>query len=168
MRLYTYLTCGAVALSLTACAGNFNQLTARTATETPRQCAPITKPQVSALFARWNASLATSPEQVVTNYAKDSLLLATMSNTPRKTEAQIADYFAHFLQKQPKGKIIDRAIHIDCNTAVDAGLYDFTFNDGQVVHARYTFVYKYDGKQWLISHHHSSAMPEAIIIKSAH
>jgi hypothetical protein len=53
--------------------------------------------------------------------------------------------------------------HIDlgCNSAVDAGLYTFTFGStGAVVHARYTYTYHWDGSQWLITSHHSSAMPE--------
>jgi hypothetical protein len=32
---------------------------------------------------------------------------------------------------------------------------------GAVVRARYSFVYVYEDGQWKISHHHSSAMPEA-------
>jgi hypothetical protein len=44
---------------------------------------------------------------------------------------------------------------------VDAGLYTFTFGaTGQVVHARYTFTYRWEGGKWLITSHHSSAMPE--------
>ena len=44
---------------------------------------------------------------------------------------------------------------------VDSGVYTFTMGaSGAVVKARYTFVYKWDGANWLIISHHSSAMPE--------
>jgi hypothetical protein len=55
-----------------------------------------------------------------------------------------------------------RFIEIDCRSAVDAGLYTFTFaKTGEVVHARYTYTYGWDGSKWLITSHHSSGMPEA-------
>ncbi|HAS1524431.1 TPA: DUF4440 domain-containing protein, partial [Enterobacter hormaechei] len=38
--------------------------------------------------------------------------------------------------------------------------YTFTFADKSTVSARYTFTYAWDGKEWKISTHHSSAMPE--------
>ena len=44
---------------------------------------------------------------------------------------------------------------------LNAGLYTFTFGlTGQAVPARYTFTYRWDGSTWLITSHHSSAMPE--------
>lgn len=49
----------------------------------------------------------------------------------------------------------------DCSTALDTGLYTFTFGKtGQVVKARHTYTYKRNGGQWLITSHHSSAMSE--------
>jgi len=117
--------------------------------------------EVAALFDRWNASLKTGePKKVVANYAAKSILLPTVSNKPRLTAAEKEDYFVHFLEKKPVGKIDFRSIEIDCNTAIDAGLYTFSFSDGSTVKARYTYTYKWDGKQWLITSHHSSAMPE--------
>jgi hypothetical protein len=86
------------------------------------------------------------------------VLLPTVSNKPRFTAEEKIDYFDHFLAGKPVGKIDNRFIQIDCNTAVDAGLYTFTFADGHIVKARYT--YKWDGEHWLITSHHSSAMPE--------
>ncbi|AVY95204.1 hypothetical protein DAI18_15005 [Microvirgula aerodenitrificans] len=117
--------------------------------------------EVAALFDRWNDSLKTGdPARVVANYATNSILLPTLSNQPRLTPEAKADYFEHFLAKKPDGKIDSRWIEVDCNTAVDAGLYTFTFGDGSVAHARYSYSYKWNGKKWLITSHHSSLMPE--------
>ena len=124
-------------------------------------CHPASEKQIASLFDRWNGSLQTGdPKAVVANYATRSILLPTVSNQARLTPAEKEDYFEHFLQKKPAGTIDSRSIEIDCNSAIDAGLYTFKFGDGSQVKARYTFTYKWDGKQWLISSHHSSAMPE--------
>jgi uncharacterized protein (TIGR02246 family) len=124
-------------------------------------CHVTNEKQIAGLFDRWNASLQTgNPQKVLANYAKKSVLLPTLSNTPRLTPEQKADYFEHFLARKPVGSIDSRSIEIDCNTAIDAGLYTFKFDDGSMANARYTFTYKWDGKQWLITSHHSSLMPE--------
>ncbi|MEO7159666.1 MAG: SgcJ/EcaC family oxidoreductase [Polaromonas sp.] len=125
-------------------------------------CRASNEQEIAALFDRWNRSLQTGdPHKVVANYADRSILLPTVSNKPRLTAAEKEDYFHHFLENKPVGKIDSRTIEIGCNTAVDAGLYTFTFGTtGAAVKARYTYTYKWDGKQWLITSHHSSAMPE--------
>lgn len=124
-------------------------------------CHAASEKQIASLFERWNASLQTGePKKVVANYAAKSILLPTVSNKPRLTAEEKEDYFEHFLQRKPVGAIDSRSIEIDCNSAIDAGLYTFKFADGSEVKARYTFTYKWNGKQWLISSHHSSAMPE--------
>jgi uncharacterized protein (TIGR02246 family) len=125
-------------------------------------CAPISEQQVASLFDRWNASLATgNPQKVVENYAPTSLLLPTLSNQPRLTAAEKEDYFAKFLAKAPSGKIDQRFIKLGCNVALDAGLYTFTFaKTGAVAKARYSYTYEYINGNWLITSHHSSAMPE--------
>ena len=129
-------------------------------------CKKVTKEEIASLFERWNDSLKTlDAKKVVANYAEDSVLLATVSNKPRLTPAEKEDYFNHFLAKKPIGRIDSRHIKIHCNNAVDTGLYTFTFGDGQevkAVKARYTYNYHWDGKNWLITSHHSSAMPEVI------
>nr|WP_232077457.1 nuclear transport factor 2 family protein [Variovorax sp. PBL-E5] len=125
-------------------------------------CKATSEPEVAALFDRWNQSLQTGDaHKVVANYADKSILLPTVSNTPRLNAAQKLDYFEHFLENKPFGRIDFRTIEIGCNTAVDAGLYTFKFaKTGAVVEARYTYTYHWDGNQWLITSHHSSAMPE--------
>lgn len=124
-------------------------------------CHPASKQQIVALFDRWNDSLKTGdPEKVVANYAPHSILLPTVSNKPRLTVEEKADYFRHFLEHKPVGTIELSEIMIECNTAIDAGLYSFKFADGSVVRARYTFTYEWNGHKWLITSHHSSKMPE--------
>jgi len=123
---------------------------------------PASEAEIAALFDRWNTSLQTGdPRAVVANYAERSILLPTMSSIPRLTPAEKEDYFHHFLEKQPSGRIDMRQIDISGDIAVDSGLYTFTFaKTGDEVHGRYSFVYRWDGTQWLIISHHSSMMPE--------
>ncbi|BCH61214.1 hypothetical protein RvVAR0630_38380 [Agrobacterium vitis] len=126
-----------------------------------QECAPVTQQQVEKLFDRWNASLATlDPDKVVANYEDDAVLLATLSNQPRLTQEERRAYFVDFLKKKPQGVVDNRTIKLGCNAAIDTGVYTFTLGDGTKVPARYTFTYDYDGGKWLISSHHSSAMPE--------
>jgi uncharacterized protein (TIGR02246 family) len=136
--------------------------TARTDSARTETCKSTSSDEIAALFERWNQSLQTGDaHKVVANYADHSILLATVSNKPRLTAAEKEDYFEHFLENKPSGKIDFRTIELGCNSAVDAGLYTFTFaKTGDVVHARYTYTYHWDGAQWLITSHHSSAMPE--------
>jgi uncharacterized protein (TIGR02246 family) len=121
----------------------------------------VTEQQVKGFFDRWNASLKTlKPDEVLKNYASDAILLPTVSNQPRLTQAERRDYFVHFLENKPQGVIDQRVIRLGCNDAIDSGLYTFTMGDGKKVRARYTFLYNYQNDQWLIVSHHSSAMPE--------
>ena len=132
------------------------------ASASTQACAQITEQQVASLFDRWNASLATgNPHKVVANYAPNSILLPTVSNKPRLTAGEKEEYFEHFLVNGPVGKIDQRFVKLGCNVALDAGLYTFSFSKtGASVKARYSYTYEYIGGQWLITSHHSSAMPE--------
>lgn len=137
--------------------------------ESAASCSLPSRTEIAALFDRWNASLKTGDaKKVVANYATPSVLLPTVSNQARFTAAEKEDYFAHFLQRKPEGKIDDRFIEVDCNSATDAGLYSFKFGDGSVVKARYSFSYRRVDDTWLISSHHSSAMPENAAVASTH
>ena len=159
MKLLTLVA--ALSVALTGCASGPSP---GKYTHVPRteKCKPTSERQVAALFDRWNDSLQTGdPHKVVANYAEDSILLPTVSNQPRLTPAEQEEYFEHFLLDEPSGKIDLRRIYLGCNVAVDAGLYTFTFGrTGAVVPARYSFSYRWDGEQWLITSHHSSLMPE--------
>lgn len=125
------------------------------------------KKQIAGLFDKWNAALRTGdPEKVADLYAKDAVLLPTVSNRIRTDHAQVVDYFEHFLQNKPVGEKKRTIINVlDGNSAIDTGIYAFTLTDPKtgakrVVEARYTYEYEKRGGKWLIVNHHSSAMPE--------
>lgn len=149
------------ALSLAGCASNQETAGSLQASRM-ENCRAVSRQDIAGLFDRWNQSLQTgNPGKVVANYAERSILLPTVSNQPRLTPAEKEDYFHHFLANRPSGKIDMRSIFLGCNSAVDAGLYTFTFaTTNTTVKARYTYTYGWDGSQWLITSHHSSAMPE--------
>ncbi|MER6179450.1 SgcJ/EcaC family oxidoreductase [Streptomyces sp. NPDC001652] len=126
-----------------------------------------TKAEIAAQFDGWNKALQTGDAQrVADRYAKDAVLLPTVSNKVRSDRAERVDYFEHFLLNKPVGKKIETHINIlDSNSALDAGVYEFTLTDPdtgakRVVKARYTYEYEKRDGEWKIVNHHSSAMPE--------
>lgn len=122
----------------------------------------MTEQDIVQLFANWNAALQTGdPDQVTALYAKDAILLPTVSNQVRHNHAEIRDYFVNFLSKQPQG-VIDEANtrHLGEDLASNAGVYTFTFGDGSAVTARFSYLYQQIDGDWKILEHHSSAMPE--------
>ena len=124
-------------------------------------CVAASEEDIAVLFDRWNDSLKTGDaHKVVNNYAAKSVMLPLVSNRPRLTLDDKEDYFHHFLENKPVVRIDSRTIELDCNTAIDEGFYTVIFGkSGANVKARYTFIYKWDGRQWLITSHHSSALP---------
>ncbi|MFC6281373.1 MULTISPECIES: DUF4440 domain-containing protein [Polaromonas] len=156
------ILCAAIAFILAGCATAPGDAVSSASPPQTMACKASSEQEIAALFDRWNDSLKTDdPRKVVANYASKSILLATVSNQPRLTAAEKEDYFQHFLENKPVGKIDSRFIVIGCNSALDAGLYTFSFGKtGAQVKARYSYTYSWDGSQWLITSHHSSAMPE--------
>ena len=117
--------------------------------------------KIVSLFDEWNSALQTGdPKQVAALYESNGILLPTVSNKVRHNHEEIEDYFVHFLAKGPEGKIDESNVRTFGDVAINSGVYTFSFKDGAVVQARFTFVYRWNGQQWKIIEHHSSAMPE--------
>jgi len=117
--------------------------------------------EITPLFNEWNNALQTGePKAVAALYESDAILLPTVSNQVRHNHDEIEDYFVHFLAKGPKGSIDESNVRLFDELAINSGIYTFTFSDGAVVQARFTFVYRFNGKRWMIVEHHSSQMPE--------
>ena len=115
--------------------------------------------------------MATGDSRIVAKrYAKDPILLATVSDTPRTDFNSIKDYFDNFLKLKPQGIVLDGKVKIaeGGNVCTDTGIYEFTMGaTGDKVKARYSYVYTYEDGQWKIAHHHSSQMPESVTPKNA-
>ena len=148
-------------LLISGCATTISNSDKSSLAFTDNRVAP-TEQEIASLFDRWNQSLQSGdPRIVAANYAGQSILLPTVSNKPRLTPEDKLEYFQYFLKNQPSGEINMRQIQIGRDFAVDSGLYTFCFaKTRDKVRARYSFTYRWDGKQWLIVSHHSSAMPE--------
>jgi uncharacterized protein (TIGR02246 family) len=134
-------------------------------TDAEGACQTISKPQVIALFEKWNRSLLTKrSDAVLADYAPDATLLPTVENGPLTGRKMIGRYFDYFLKQSPAATIDTRVIQTGCNFAYDIGLYTFMVDGDQPgsrkqVKARYTFIYAPVHGKWLIEHHHSSALP---------
>ncbi len=128
-------------------------------------CAPVTTAAVESQFKVFNDAWATkNPDTVTALFAKDGVLLATVSNTPRTTPDAIKDYFVSFLKGEPVGTINTSTIKLGCNMATRMGTWTVALtnqNSGMRndVKARYTFIYAYEDGAWKVAHLHSSMMP---------
>ncbi|SDN23921.1 SgcJ/EcaC family oxidoreductase [Allokutzneria albata] len=118
--------------------------------------------EIRAQFDSWNHDLVSGDvNRVVRHYAHDAVLLPTLSNKVRTTHEGIKDYFVEFMAKKPTGQILETHVNVQSDhSAVDAGVYRFTFGDGTHTDARYTFVYEKRHGHWVIINHHSSKMPQ--------
>jgi hypothetical protein len=84
--------------------------------------ADISNDEVRALFSLWNNALATGDSRIVASrYAKEAVLLPTVSDIPRTDKASITNYFDSFLLKKPQGVITDGNIRIGDGWAQDTG-----------------------------------------------
>jgi uncharacterized protein (TIGR02246 family) len=122
-----------------------------------------TPDEIARLFDAWDAALATGDaDAVVALYARDAVLLPTFSDRVRTTEEGRRDYFAGFLRRRPRARIVQGHARAYGDVAVHSGIYAFTFGSDlqREARARFTFVYRrIDGRWWIVEHH-SSCMPE--------
>ena len=107
---------------------------------------------------------AVDSDKVASRYAKESVLLATVSDVPRTDYASKKAYFDDFLKKEPQGEILESFVEIGDGWCKDVGIYEFTMGTtGEKVKGRYSFLYSFEDGEWKILHHHSSIMPESIL-----
>lgn len=131
-----------------------------------------TKAIIAKQFDVWNSALKSGdPQKVAALYCQPGgVLIPTLSNEIRSSRVEIADYFRHFLQLKPRGRLKVSLIRIlSSSVAVNSGVYTFHLvKNGKPaeVKARFTFVYVRRRGHWCIMEQHSSAMPEAPAVSS--
>jgi uncharacterized protein (TIGR02246 family) len=106
-----------------------------------------------------------NPDLISALYAPGALLHATTSPQLYIGNEAIRDYFKNFRGNGKNAAVTERHMIVLSDAAVmGVGFYKFDVGlNGQQVPrpARFTFVLtKHDGR-WLITHHHSSALPPA-------
>jgi uncharacterized protein (TIGR02246 family) len=127
----------------------------------------VTK-DVESQMARWyKALLKGDANEVALLYAEDAILLSTLGQGVHVGRTQIRQYFSKkFLPRHPVGSTLEPYTRLLGGVAVNSGLYSFVIDKkpaegkGRMeVTARYTFVYRWSGTDWVIVEHHSSVMP---------
>ena len=117
--------------------------------------------EISKLFDLWNLAVESGdPKKVTELYDEKAILLPTVSSKVRHNHSEIEDYFREFLSKGPKGEVDESNPRLFGDVAINSGLYQFSFENGDIVKARFTFVYRRVQDSWKIVEHHSSVMPE--------
>ena len=117
-------------------------------------------------FKTWNAALATGDAQVVAQlYTDRSTFLPTLSRDFKKGQAGAEEYFLHFLQKKPVGRVTEEEVEpLGPFSYLHSGKYEFTVGPDEKreeVSARFSYVWKQNKEgEWKIVHHHSSLEPE--------
>ncbi len=90
-------------------------------------------------------------------YAPDAVLLPTVSYVQRSGTQEIYNYFTHFLLKNPQMSLPqpDSIVFapLGCGYGGADGYYDFRITDPDTlvestVHARFTFIYKYESQSF--------------------
>ena len=113
------------------------------------------------LHKQWEAAINDNNlDAVVGCYAPTALLLPTVSALLCDTPEKIRDYFVAFLSKKPQVIWIDSYINEFSDGYVQLGRYEFRFDNGMPVIARYTFAYKKIDGLFNIVSHHSSRNPD--------
>lgn len=118
-------------------------------------------------FKLWNDTLGTKdPKKMAEFYDDNATFLPTVSREFKKGKAGAEEYFHHFLEKDPKGEVVEEEVQfIGENCYLHSGMYNFEVNSPeggkQIVEARFSFVWQKNEKgEWKILHHHSSVRPK--------
>ncbi len=115
-------------------------------------------------FNKWLRTLATKNSVYVAElYHDEASFHPTQHGKLQKGQSGAEEYFVHFLEKNPVGKLVESHVQILTNWLyLHSGLYDFTIASDEkkeVVEARFTFVWILKNGDWKILHHHSSVKP---------
>ncbi len=107
----------------------------------------------------WLNTVCSHDAEAITDlYLEDAVLLGTLAENIKTGRNEIRSYFDFFVQKKPCGVITSISSATYNEIAVVNGTYTFVV-DGEKVPARFTFVLKNIGHNWMIDTLHSSVQP---------
>ena len=136
---------------------------------------PITKKHLDfSIIQNWIDTVCRhNPEEIVSLYAPDGVLLGTVAKTMKVGQKDIMGYFNMFVSKKPCGYITEINVqNFGSDYAVADGTYTFELTNDEgnidIVPARFTFVLRRvvggpntpNRGGWIIASHHSSVNPE--------
>ena len=127
---------------------------------------PSAKEEVAAATAAWVAALnSREPARITVLYDVEAVFWGTTSKTIRATPAAVAEYFKTAPQRPTvRCTLGEQHIRIYGEVAINSGDYSFSeVRDGKTVTtlARFTFVFRKRGRNWMIVDHHSSRIPDS-------
>jgi len=120
---------------------------------------------VAAAVSRWTQLFVDdNPDAILALYDDDAVLWGTLSPVLLRGKAAVRGYFERAYKALPGPKVSfgEQHVRVFGDTAINSGYYTFSFvRDGQpqTIPARYSFVYRKRGNEWIIVDHHSSAVP---------
>jgi uncharacterized protein (TIGR02246 family) len=118
-------------------------------------------------FKRWNDALQEKNfKKVAALYSTNELsFLPTVSPEFIRDAKSTKEYFTEFLKKLPEGTITsDNVQAFSENAYLHTGMYTFMTgpkDNRTPVQARFSYFWKNVDGKWMITHHHSSAVPAA-------
>lgn len=111
----------------------------------------------AAAIDRWNAAYnANDLDALVKAYAPDAILQGTSEPQINVGSADIRKYFRNLPKGGSSNSIQERRMFVINDTTV-LGVGFYTFKGGP---RRFSFLVVKRGNEWLIQHHHSSAIPK--------
>lgn len=120
---------------------------------------------VAAAASRWTQLFVDdNPDTILALYDEDAVLWGTLSPVILRGKTAVRGYFERAYKALPGHKVTfaEQHVRVFGDTAINSGYYTFSFlRDGQpqTLPARYSFVYRKRGNDWIIVDHHSSAVP---------
>lgn len=120
---------------------------------------------VAAAASRWTQLFVDdNPDTILALYDDDAVLWGTLSPVILRGRTALRGYFERAYKALPGHKVSfgEQHVRVFGDTAINSGYYTFSFvRDGQpqTLPARYSFVYRKRGNDWIIVDHHSSAVP---------
>lgn len=120
--------------------------------------------EANGVIDRWAAAFtANDVETLLKLYSPRAILLGTVSPIIAEGSEPIRAYFSRLRNSGSKVVLGDRrTMVLGDGAALGAGFYEFTqIRGGEPVKttARFSMVVVREGEEWVIAHHHSSAVP---------